>query len=249
MNRTIRIFQTPFELAETAALDIVGMIREADERNALFTIALSGGKTPGLLFSVLAGHFGGSVNWKMVHFFWVDERCVPPDDAESNYGMTKSSLLGMINIPPANIHRMRGEDDPAAEAVRYSGEMDQNIEKRNGLPLFDLIILGIGEDGHTASIFPGNEKLFSSRKICLTAVNPYTRQKRLTITGRVINNAVRVIFLVTGQNKAAIVREIIENDGLIKPYPASYVIPVDGSVTWYLDREAGSGLGRGVAVN
>ena len=106
-------------------------------------------------FGDLAGNFGGSVPWRYVHLFWVDERCVPPDNAESNFGMTFRKLLTKIEIPSINIHRIKGEDDPGKEAVRYSEEISLNALKRDGIPLFDLVILGLGEDGHTASLFPG----------------------------------------------------------------------------------------------
>lgn len=240
MENVYRIFPTPFELAEAAALEIVTLIKKSGDKP--FLMALSGGKTPETLFSVLGDHFGNSVSWKNVHFFWVDERCVPPDDPESNYGMTRRAFLEKAAVPPENIHRIRGEEDPGDEAIRYSEEIREYTTKRDNLPFFDLILLGLGADGHTASIFPGMESLFFSEKICDVAQNPLTGQKRITLTGRIINNAGRIIFVVTGINKAGIVKEIVEKKENVKLYPASYVLPVSGSVGWYLDREAGTSM-------
>ncbi len=243
MNASIKIFPTPLALAESLALWLVNQINDTRATNLPFTIALSGGSTPKLLFSVLGERFASSVNWHNVHFFWVDERCVPPDHPESNFGMTHKALLDKIDIPIGNIHRIRGEDDPEKEADRYSEEIKSHTLKRNGLPFFNIMLLGLGEDGHTASIFPGNEKLFLTDKICTSAVHPSTGQERITITGKVINNAANIIFIVTGKNKAGIVNNIIGQRDNKKQFPASYVKPFDGRVFWYLDEAAGSLIG------
>ena len=243
MDRNIKIFPTPQSLAESLSLDLVSRIREADSMEHPFTMALSGGSTPRLLFSVLGDLYTSSVAWDKVHFFWVDERCVPPEDHESNFGMTYEVLLSKIKIPRENIHRMKGEDDPAIEAERYSKEINDFSVRRAGLPFFDIMLLGLGEDGHTASIFPGNEKLFQTEKTCTTVVHPSTGQTRITLTGKIINNAASVIFLVTGKNKAMIVNNIIEKHKNKKQFPASFVKPSDGRVFWYLDEDAGSLIG------
>ena len=177
MKQSIRIFPTPQALAGSLALDLVNIIKVAGAGVNHFTIALSGGNTPRLLFSVLADQYAASVTWSNVHFFWVDERCVPPDDPESNFGMTNDVFLQRIDIPAGNIHRIRGEDDPGREAERYSVEISEFTIKKSGMPFFNVIFLGLGEDGHTASIFPGNEKLFATDKICVMAVHPSTGQK------------------------------------------------------------------------
>ena len=240
MEKVIKIFPIHKILAESLALDLINMIKENKDSNFPFTIALSGGDTPGPLFSVLGDQHRDAVNWNNVHFFWVDERCVPPDNQESNFGMTQKVFLSKIKIPEDNIHRIRGEDNPEKEAERYSEEIKHFTTKRNGIPFFDIILLGLGEDGHTASVFPGNEKLFQSDNICTTALHPVTGNTRLTITGKVINNARQIIFIVTGRNKSEIVRKVIDGKDAEKHFPASYVIPVDGSIFWYLDAPAGS---------
>lgn len=240
MARTIKIFQTPYDLAEKFAEEMVGMIKESNEKGMPFAVALSGGSTPELLFSLIGDHYAKSVSWQNVHLFWGDERCVAPDNAESNFGMTKRRLIDKIEIPSYNIHRIKGEENPVNEAVRYSDEILSFSQKRNGLPLFDLFILGLGDDGHTASIFPGNLELLNSEKICDVALHPVTNQKRITITGRVINNASRVVFLVTGKKKSEIVEKIINNRAEALSFPASYIVPADGMLTWYVDKESAS---------
>jgi 6-phosphogluconolactonase len=154
--------------------------------------------------------------------------------------MTKQKLFDKIEISASNIHRIKGEENPANEAVRYSDEILSFSQKRNGLPLFDLFILGLGDDGHTASIFPGNLELLNSEKICDVASHPVTNQKRITITGRVINNASKVVFLVTGKKKSEIVEKIINNRAEALAFPASYIAPADGMLIWYVDKESAS---------
>ena len=238
MNKLIKVFPSSFELAEELAHELIRMIKEAVKKRILFSVAVSGGNTPKLLFSVLGDHFANSVNWKRVHFFWVDERCVPPDNSESNYGMTKHAFLEKIDISDSNIHRIRGEDDPEKEAIRYSWEIAEFTRKRNGLPLFDVILLGLGEDGHTASIFPARIDLFHSTHICEVAFHPVTFQKRITLTGSIINNADLVTFLVTGQSKAKVVERILKNSKADIMFPASHIAPANGEVKWFLDEEA-----------
>jgi 6-phosphogluconolactonase len=238
LDKILKIYPDPYLLAENFAMEFIHMVNESAGKNQPFTVALSGGSTPELFFSILAGNFGGSVPWRYVHLFWVDERCVPPDNAESNFGMTREKLLDKIEIPSLNIHRIRGEEDPVQEAARYSEEISGNTGKRDGMPLFDLIILGLGEDGHTASIFPGHLDLLQSDKTCEIALHPSTHQRRITLTGKIINNADRVIFLVTGTKKAEIVEKMLKKDPTAKNYPATFIVPVYGHLTWFIDKEA-----------
>jgi 6-phosphogluconolactonase len=240
LNKTIKIFSTPYELAEKFAGEMVSMINESANQKKFFTIALSGGSTPELLYTSLIENYAQSVPWKYVHFFWGDERCVPPENVESNFGMAKEKLLNKIEIPSINIHRIKGEEDPVSEARRYSEELALFTLKSEGIPSLDLILLGLGEDGHTASIFPGHLDMFDSDKICEVATHPSLMQKRITFTGRVINNAKAVSFLVSGKKKAGVVEKMLKNDPLALNYPASYVVPVHGSLSWFIDREAGN---------
>lgn len=239
MNNTVKIFSSPEELAMEFAEEMVHLIEESVKRNKFFTIALSGGSTPEVLLEILSNEFGKSVQWKYVHLFWGDERCVPPDNIESNFGMTMKKLLSKIEIPALNIHRIKGEDDPEKEASRYSEEISLNTRKRDGIPLFDMILLGLGEDGHTASIFPGHLELIRSDKVCDVAFHPVTLQKRITLTGRVINNADTVTFLVSGKKKEEVVKKIFKKDASSLYYPATYIVPVYGRLNWFIDKEAG----------
>lgn len=239
MDTEIKIFKTPEDLAVSVATDIKELIR-INERKGSFSLALSGGRTPEIIFPVLGGEHSGRVSWQGVDMFWVDERCVSPDDRESNYGVTKRLLLDPLSIPARNIHRIRGEEEPFAEAERYSAEIKKTTSVRNGLPYFDLVLLGLGEDGHTASIFPGSEHLFNCASICSVASHPLTGQKRITLTGKVINNTGMAMFIVTGESKAQVVADIInESQGRLR-FPASYVRPVEGRLSWYLDEAAAS---------
>ena len=235
----IRIFRSPYELAEKFAWELVERFGDSAKRKTPFSVVLSGGSTPELLYSVLGDHFSNSVAWDNVHFFWSDERCVPPDSLDSNYGMARARLFDKIHIPLTNIHRIRGEDDPQKEAQRYCGVIINNTSIRDGLPLFDVVILGLGEDGHTASIFPPGKELFFSETICVVEPHPVSNQKRITITGKVINNADSVVFLVTGKKKAEILEKIINKNAAASNFPASYVVPLYGKLSWLVDEEAG----------
>jgi 6-phosphogluconolactonase len=242
VDKTVRIFSSPSQLAEDFADELISLIKGSLEIKKTFSIALSGGSTPELLFTVIGDRYATSVSWLNVHFFWVDERCVSPDNNESNFGMTMQSMLRKIDIPSRNIHRMRGEEDPDSEAERYTGEILQHIPERKGFPAFDIILLGLGEDGHTASIFPGHLEYFETDRICIVASHPVTGQKRISLSGRVLNNGSLVTFLVTGEKKKSIVEKLFKNDPLSLNYPAAYIVPIHGNLSWYLDEAAAGSL-------
>jgi 6-phosphogluconolactonase len=205
-------------------------------------VALSGGSTPKVIFDYLAENFTAEIDWSKVFFYWGDERCMPPSDPESNYKMTLDHLLSKITIPAENIFRVQGENDPIEEAIRYGNVLDQHLPKANEIPQFDLVILGLGDDGHTASIFPDSIQLWDSSHNCEVAAHPDSGQKRVTITGKIINNAKRVAFLVTGVSKAEKLREIVKQEGNFRIYPASLVNPATADLIWFLDQEAASEL-------
>lgn len=243
MKTDVRIFNDQSELAWQVATELRSVVNESASVGKSFAIALSGGSTPKILFGILGDHFSDKIPWSLVHLFWGDERCVPPDDPESNFGMTKKALFDKINIPSANIHRIIGENNPSQESLRYSNEILGFTNLRDGFPVFDLVLLGLGEDGHTASIFPGNNQLFLSKNICETAFHPTTYQKRITLSGKVINNADSIIFLVTGENKADVVSSILEKKEN-HDYPASLINPQHGILKWYLDKDASKTIDR-----
>jgi 6-phosphogluconolactonase len=238
LNPLIRIFESPSGLAESFATEFSEKIKQFLEDKSTINIALSGGSTPKLFFQVLSEKYKKKINWQKVNLYWADERCVPPDSPDSNYGMTKEFLLDNISIPSLNIHRIMGENNPEEEAERYADEIEKNVEFRNGLPAFDIILLGIGEDGHTASIFPNQIELMNSEKICAVSVHPVTHQKRITLTGKVINNASYIAFLVSGESKSQVVADIINHSAESEKYPASKISPVNGELIWFLDKEA-----------
>jgi len=228
----IDVFKDKTKLANAFCEELVRL----SERKDKFFLALSGGSTPKIIFQILANDYKSKINWNNIHLFWGDERCVPPDDEESNFGMTKKYLLDFIAIPEKNIHRIKGENNPEVEADRYSKEITKYVTLRRGLPSFDIVMLGIGEDGHTASIFPNQIQLLNSEKFCDVAVHPSSGQKRVTLTGRVINNAEEVIFLVTGKNKAQIIKKILVKKS--RKFPAEFIEPVEGNLKYYIDSEA-----------
>jgi 6-phosphogluconolactonase len=206
-------------------------------------LALSGGSTPKIILQTLAKDYKVKINWNKTHLFWGDDRCVPPEDEVSNYGMTKKFLLDYIDIPQENVHRIKGEAEPFDEAERYSKEIKNNVPFYNDLPLFNIVMLGVGEDGHTASIFPNQMNLLNSKKICEVAIHPSSGQKRITLTGKVINNAERIIFLVTGKSKSKIIKELLEGEDKEK-YPAAQINSFHGKTDYFIDREAANLLNR-----
>lgn len=208
-------------------------------KNNILHIALSGGSTPKEVFKELAENFKNKIDWSKVQFYWGDERCVPSDDEESNFRMANEHLFSKAEIPLGNIHRIKGENKPEEEAARYADLLEAKLPYHNMQPQFDLIILGIGDDGHTASIFPNQIDLWNSKSYCEVAEHPETGQKRVSLTGNIINNAKEVSFLVTGENKAQKVSEIIDKKGNYNSYPAALVAPYTGRLNWFLDSEAG----------
>ena len=240
VNYNFKIFNDSRTLSKEFSSELVNEIISQLEGKSKINIALSGGNTPKLIFTEIVNSYKEKIIWKKINLFWGDERCVPPDDAESNYGMTKTFLLDHIQIPQKNINRIKGENDPEEEAKRYSNVTLKNLALVNNLPQFDIILLGLGEDGHTASIFPNQMELLKSDKICEVAVHPETKQKRITVTGRVINNSKRIYFLVSGKSKSFAVGKILNrNDNYIK-LPGAHIKPVNGELTWFLDKEAAS---------
>lgn len=236
---SILTFKTEEELAKAFCLELELLINSS--KNVFFNIALSGGNTPKIIFKILSSDYKNKIAWKKVKLFWGDERCVSPESEESNYGTAKKLLFDKVDIPSQNIFRIKGENVPAEEAKRYSKVIIENVETKNELPSFDLFMLGLGEDGHTASLFPDQMNLLTSDNICKTAVHPQSKQIRVTITGRVINNSKKIIFLVSGKNKAEIIKKIF-NDDNSKSLPAENIQPKNGILYWYLDEDAANFL-------
>ncbi len=237
----IKIFYTTDELS-----DYLGNIWKSKTDNLregeFYSIALSGGNTPIKIFQYLSKNYKDRINWNRVKFFWGDERCVPPNDSDSNYKLAKDYLFNNIQITEENIFRIKGEIAPNVEADDYANILKSNLKSINGVPQIDFVLLGLGEDGHTASIFPHQIELFNSDRFCEVAVHPISGQKRITITGSVINNAGTIAIIAVGKNKADRVYEIINNTEVAKTYPASLVNLTNSEVNWFLDSESASRL-------
>ncbi len=239
MSHSVRVFSNLDALAQGVAAIL---IKDLDriEPDHFYTIALSGGSTPEYIFRYLAENYAERIDWEKLLVFWGDERCVPPESTDSNYRMAYESLLQNVPIPDANIFRIKGEDDPATEARQYSELVSDNVAEFEDTPQFDLMLLGLGSDGHTASIFPDRTELFNSSRLFEVVVKPGTGEKRITATGKLINNSSKIFFIVTGKEKAKIVSEIVEKKTGSERYPASRVDPDSGQTVWMLDATAAS---------
>jgi len=220
----IRVFENSRELARGAAEHFVALAQKDG-----FTVALSGGSTPKMLYQMLAEEFREQVPWSSTHFFWSDERHVPPDHPDSNYRMAHEALLSHVPVPASNVHRVHSENPSAQEAA---GEYEQTI-----VPRIDLILLGLGTDGHTASIFPGSDVLHETKRLVAAPWVEKLNTYRITMTLPLLNNGASIVFLVSGAEKAEIVRQVLEGP---KKYPAQFVQPVNGELLWMLDRDAAS---------
>ncbi len=228
------------DLSRRAAELFMALAKQAGQNAGRFAVALSGGSTPKALYSLLASpQYAGSLEWSNVHFFWGDERCVPPDHPESNYRMVEDTLLSKIQIPRENIHRMAGELAPEVAAARYEAELQSFFQTgKSAWPRFDLILLGLGEDGHTASLFPGSDGLDEDKQLVAAAYVEKLKAHRITLTLPVLNRAARIIYLVAGSSKAQILAKLLRGDPDCRKFPAGRVNPTEGKLTWLVDDAA-----------
>jgi 6-phosphogluconolactonase len=235
---TLRSFPSIVSLNTAVASSISQIAAKAIAERGRFTIALSGGNTPRLLYELLARDYSTAIDWKHVQIFWGDERNVPHDDLDSNYRMAKESLLDRIDIPLENVHAVPILMDDTAEAVaiRYASVLQENFGQ--GIPEFDLILLGLGNDGHTASLFPGMSEQAMNDGITIATHSPVRPFERISLTLFVINKARNVFFLVSGEEKKQILRSVLldewKNDS---EYPAARVNP-QGKLVWFVDEAA-----------
>jgi 6-phosphogluconolactonase len=219
-------------LAENVAIHILDSAEAVIQQRGRFTIALSGGSTPRMVFENLQGHV--RIDGPKWHIFWSDERCVPSYDPESNYRMARESFLDHIATPPENIHRLRGESDPVPEAARYEADIRQTVSG-DPIPRFDLILLGMGDDGHTASLFPGTEALKENERLVVANYVPQKSTWRLTFTYPLINAAAEVLIVVSGAAKAERLRTVFDAASGDLTYPIS---GVTHNARWMLDEAA-----------
>lgn len=233
----LHVSRTPEEAAQSAASFVAALAQECVADHGRFTIALSGGSTPRQLYRVLASPpHAKEVAWDSWHVFWGDERCVPPDHEDSNYRMASEVLLDHVPIPPDHVHRMRGEIAPHKAADEYESVLREVFQ--TGLPSFDLVLLGLGEDGHTASLFPGTDAMQEEHRLAQANWAPHLQAHRLTFTFRLINAARAVAFVATGESKARVLREVLEPEPGESARPAAMVRPTHGTLQWFLSEDA-----------
>ncbi len=243
----IRTLTTPQELFSAAAEEVVRAANEAVAARGRFTIALSGGSTPKSLFNLLATNARNSLPWDRMFFFWGDERHVPPTDPDSNYRMADEAMLSKIPVAAGNVFRIAAENpDAAAAAEAY----EQTLRKFFALepaqfPRFDLMLLGMGPDGHTASLFPGTAALQEKSRLVVANWVDKLKASRLSLTLPVLNAAACVVFLVSGTDKAPALHAVLEGDAPGDQYPSKLIRPVDGKLIWIIDRAAASQLTSG----
>jgi 6-phosphogluconolactonase len=234
----VRVFKDLATLSNAAANLLLDRALASVKARDRFILALSGGFTPKQLFSFFAADpWRRELPWSKTHLFWVDERCVPPDHGESNYRLARDAFLDYLTLLPTQIHRIAGEDGPDKAAGAYEGELETFFG--GALPRFDAELLGMGENGHTASLFPGASTLHEREHWVLPVHLEPPQLSRVTLTLPVLCNAEDIIFLAAGRNKAAVLHEIVE-DGNPRGYPAGLVQPAGGKLIWMVDRNAAS---------
>jgi 6-phosphogluconolactonase len=237
----ILVFDTAEQLALAAAERFVEDAHEAISEHDRFSVSLAGGNTPRRVYELLATEFRDRIHWSGVYLFFGDERCVPPDHIESNYRMVYNTMISKVAIPPKNVHRIIGERDPNESARLYEIQL-RTFFAGLSWPRFDFVFLGMGEDGHAASLFPGSDAL-EEKSRWVVAVNPQQEgPARITLTLSVFNHAADILFLVTGKDKARRVAEVLRGTHGHQPVPAQLVDPVNGSCAWFLDKDGASEL-------
>jgi 6-phosphogluconolactonase len=238
------------ETIRIAAGQFVAMARKLSAEGRTVTVALSGGSTPRRLFQALAAEpFAPLVPWGSIQFFWGDERNVPPSDPDSNYGAARGLLLSRVPVPIANIHRIPTGDSTAIEAAElYQRTLREKIPQSHQLPRLDYVLLGLGTNGHTASLFPHRPTLHEQQRLVVADHVEEVNTWRVTLTAPVLNNAAQITFLVTGEDKADVVKQVIEGPQNIESTPAQLIAPRDGALTWIVDTAAASELTRPATV-
>lgn len=233
---SVQVLSDSEEVGHAAAKIFIDAAESSTASAGRFVVAISGGSTPIKFFALLgSGSYASKICWPCIHFFWVDERCVPEEDKDSNFGAAWGSLLSHVSIPETNIHRIKGDIPPEEAALEYENELKRFFGSE-GVPAFDLVFLGMGEDGHTASIFPASDSLNESQRLAVPVYVEKLKSWRITLTLPVLNNASSVVFLVAGKNKADVLKEILENKS--HKYPAGLIKPDHGDLIWLVDEDA-----------
>jgi 6-phosphogluconolactonase len=240
----LRRLTTPQDLFQAAAEEVIRAATSAIAERDRFTIALSGGSTPRNLYTLIAANASSTLPWAQMFFFWGDERHVPPDDRDSNYRMAKETLLSKVPVPAANIFRIPSENsDALAAADAYEQTLRKFFLVAPGeFPRFDLILLGLGPDGHAASLFPETAALQEKSRLVVANWVEKLNTSRITLTLPVLNAARCVAFLVSGTDKAPVLHEVLEGHAPGEKYPSKLVQPNEGKLIWFVDRAAASEL-------
>jgi 6-phosphogluconolactonase len=242
MKLDIRVFQDAEELGQAAAQIFVRGAAQSITERERFLVALNGGTTPTGMFKLLATEFREVVDWSRVHVFWGDERCVPPEDPGSSYGQAREVLLREVSIPASNIHRIPGELGPLQAAEEYAATLQAYASPGLAWPRFDLVYLGLGEDGHTASLFPGSPLDVTGPTQPVSAHYQDRPANRVTLTPAVFNHAQTVVFMAVGEKKAKTVAEVLSGRYNPELYPAQRIEPSAGKLIWLVDESAASRL-------
>ncbi len=246
-NFILKTFANIEPLSQWAAEKIIESSREALLKRGRFLFALNGGGTPRRLFELLGSDFRGQMDWDKIHIFWGDERCVPPDDKESNYGQAREMFLNRVDIPEPNIHRVKAELEPAEAAKDYSQTLKRFASPPLEWPRFDLVLLGMGEDGHTASLFPGSSVDDTEPVLAVTGHYQGRPANRVTLTPRVLNSARTILFMVAGASKAETLSRVLGRERNPKQLPAQRIDPKDGEVIWLTDEAAAGKLSKEIS--
>ena len=236
------------ETARIAAGQFAALARKVAAESGIVYAALAGGNTPRRLYQILVAEpFAGLIPWNCIHFFWSDERNVPPGDPESNYAMARESLLSRVPVPPAHIHRIPTGDSTAIEgADLYERVLREKLPLLHGLPRLDYALLGLGANRHTASLFPNRSTLHERQRLVVADHVDEINSWRVTLTAPVLNNAAQLTFLVIGEDKASAVEQVIEGPRNSDASPAQLIAPANGTLTWILDSAAAGRLTRPV---
>jgi 6-phosphogluconolactonase len=239
LHKQVSVFPDIDELSRAAAQRFASLSEAAIRSHGRFATALSGGSTPRRLYSLLGSSpYRENIEWNKVHIFWADERCVAPSHEASNYELVADVMLSRVAVPEEHIHRIHGEEGPRQAAAAYEEELHRFFAASPG-PIFDLVLLGVGVDGHTASLFPGSAELQEKSRDVVAVYREKPDIDRVSLTLPVLNRAANVLFLVAGNDKADIVYEVLKS-GNEKQYPAGLVQPVDGILSWFIDEAAAS---------
>lgn len=237
----VRIFPNMHALSHAAADVFRALADKAVSERGRFAAALSGGSTPKALYTILGKKpYADQIDWERVHLFWADERCVPPEQGDSNFRLAHELLISRVTIPEKNVHRIRGEEGAEQAAAAYEQDL-RAFFGADGYPAMSLVILGVGEDGHTASLFPGSLPVMENKRLAAPVFLGPRKKDRVTLTFPVLNHAQQVLFLASGLSKQKIITRILQ-DGNPDELPAGLVHPTAGACTWFLDQEAASRL-------